>query len=115
MRPASNAVNAGRAIPCFPGARTGAAIRLPEADRVAVLPHGLAGGHLVAGDDLVFASLLLGEEKVTADGKGRPAGADWPAPEFDRREAGPVCLDPHAAGDAVAIGATKAVACSTSA
>ena len=40
-------------------ARTGAAIRLVEPDRVAVFPDRLARGHLVAGDDLVATALLL--------------------------------------------------------
>ncbi len=34
-------------------ARTGVGIRLPEPDRVAMFPHRLAGGRVVAGDDLV--------------------------------------------------------------
>ena len=89
-------------------ARTGAGIRLPEPGRVAVSPHRLAGGHVVAGDDLVVAALLLGVEEVAADREGRPARSDRPAPQLDRRRRGPVGLDPHAANDAVAIGSAKA-------
>ena len=89
-------------------ARTGAAIRLPEPGRVAVSPHRLAGGHLVAGDDLVVAALLLRVEEVAVDREGRPARSDRPAPELDRRRCRPVGLDPHAADDAVAIGSAKA-------
>src|SRR5579864_1311205 len=48
-------------------ARTGAAIRLPEPGRVAVCPQRLAGGQLVAGDDLIGTALLLGVEKAAAD------------------------------------------------
>src|SRR2546422_2170292 len=43
-------------------ARTGTGIRLPEPGRVAVSPHRLAGGHVVAGDDLVVTALFLGVE-----------------------------------------------------
>ena len=89
-------------------ARTGTAIRLPEPGRVAVSPHRLAGGHVVAGDDLVVAALLLGVEEVAADREGRPARSDRPAPQLDRRRRGPVGLDPHAANDAVALGSAKA-------
>ncbi len=66
-------------------ARTGAGIRLPEPGRVAVSPHRLAGGHVVAGDDLVVTALLLGVEEVAADREGRPARSDRPAPQLDRR------------------------------
>ena len=89
-------------------ARTGAAIRLPEPGRVAVSPHRLAGGHVVAGDDLVVTALLLGVEEVAADREGRPARSDRPAPQLDRRRRRPVGLDPHAANDAVALGSAKA-------
>ncbi len=89
-------------------ARTGAAIRLPEPGRVAVFPHRLAGGQLVAGDDLVVTALLLGVEEVAADRERRPARSDRPAPQLDRRRLRPVGLDPHAANDAVAIGSAKA-------
>src|SRR5436309_1624429 len=41
-------------------ARTGAGIGLPEPGRVAVHPHRLAGGRVVAGDNLVVTALLLG-------------------------------------------------------
>ena len=51
-------------------ARTGTAIRLPEPDRVAMPPHRLARGHLVAGDDLVVTALLLRVEKIAADREG---------------------------------------------
>src|SRR5271157_3190344 len=61
-------------------ARTGAAIRLPESGHVAVCPHRLAGGRVVAGDDLVVTALLLGVEEVAADREGRPARSDRPAP-----------------------------------
>ena len=63
-------------------ARTGAAIRLPEPGRVAVSPHRLAGGHVVAGDDLVVTALLLGVEEVAVDREGRPARSDRPAPQL---------------------------------
>ena len=66
-------------------ARTGTAIRLPEPGRVAVCPHRLAGGHVVAGDDLVVTALLLGVEEVAVDREGRPARSDRPAPQLDRR------------------------------
>ncbi len=89
-------------------ARTGAGIRLPEPGRVAVSPHRLAGGQVVAGDDLVVAALLLGVEKIAADREGRPARSDRPAPQLDRRRRGPVGLDPHAANDAVALRSAKA-------
>src|SRR5215207_8707701 len=39
-------------------ARTGAAIRLEEPGRVAMLPDRRAGGQAVAGDELVVAALL---------------------------------------------------------
>src|SRR2546425_38385 len=51
-------------------ARTGAAVRLPEPDCVAVSPYWLTGGHLVTGDDLVLTALLLSVEEVAADGEG---------------------------------------------
>ena len=51
-------------------ARTGAAIRLLEADRVAVSPHRLAGGHPVTGDDLVVAALLLRVEEIAVHREG---------------------------------------------
>ena len=89
-------------------ARTGAAIRFPEPDRVAMSPHRLAGGHPVAGDDLVVAALLLGVEQVAAHRERRPAWSDRPAPHLDRRRLRPVGLDPHAANDAVAVGSAKA-------
>ena len=41
-----------------------------DAGRVAVCPHRLAGGQLVAGDDLIGTALLLGVEKVAADREG---------------------------------------------
>ena len=89
-------------------ARTGAGVRLPEPRRVAVSPHRLAGGHVVAGDDLVFAALLLRVEEVAVDRERRPARSDRPAPQLDRRRLRPVGLDPHAANDAVAIRSAKA-------
>src|SRR5882672_5554581 len=52
-------------------ARTGTTIRLPESRRVAVSPHGLAGSHVVTGDDLFVTALLLSVEEVTADREGR--------------------------------------------
>src|ERR1700682_1249127 len=63
-------------------ARTGAAIRLPEPGRVAVPPHRLTAGHVVAGDDLVVTALLLRVEEVAEDREGRPARADRPAPQL---------------------------------
>ena len=51
-------------------ARTGAAIRLLEPDRIAVSPHRLARRHLVAGDDLVVTALLLRVEQIAADREG---------------------------------------------
>src|SRR3989442_4291035 len=89
-------------------ARTGTGIRLPEPGRVAVSPHRLAGGQVVAGDDLVVTALLLRVEEVAADREGRPAWSDRSAPQLDRRRPGPVGLDPHAANDAVPIGSAKA-------
>ena len=50
-------------------ARTGAAVRFVEADRIAVPPHGLAAGHPVAGDDLVVTALLLRVEEIAAHRK----------------------------------------------
>ena len=88
-------------------ARTGAAIRLPEAHRVAVLPHRLAGAHLVGRDHFLFTALFLRVEDVAVDGEGGPARSDRPAPQLDRRRLGPVGLDPHAANDGVAIGSAK--------
>ena len=89
-------------------ARTGAAVRLPEPGRVAVSPHRLAGGHVVAGDDLVVTALLLGVERSP-----RTAKDDQPGPIGRRHsstggDCGPVGLDPHAANDAVALGSAKA-------
>ena len=89
-------------------ARTGAAIRLPEADRVAMPPHRLAGRDLVAGDDLVVSALFLRVEEIAVDGERRPARPDRPAPHLDRRRCRPVGVDPHAANDAVALGSAKA-------
>ncbi len=43
------------------------ALGLPEPDRVAMLPHRLARGHPVAGDDLIVTALLLCVEKVAAN------------------------------------------------
>src|SRR5258708_14772702 len=72
-------------------------------------PHRLAGAHLVAGAALVMTRLLLGVEEVAGDREGRPARSDRPAPQLDRRRAGPVGRDPRAAAsDAVAAGAAKA-------
>src|SRR5262249_25125309 len=89
-------------------ARTGAGVRLPEPGGVAVLPHRLAGGRLVARHHLVLAALLLGEEAVAVDREGRPARPDRPAPRLDRRGRGPVGLDPDTGDDAVAMGAAEA-------
>ena len=94
-------------------ARTGAAIRLPEPGRVAVPPHRLAGGQVVAGDDLVVTALLLRVEEVAADREGRPARSDRPAPQLDRRRLRPIGLDPHAANDAVASPRTDTPASNT--
>ncbi len=69
---------------------------------VAVQPHRLAGGQVVAGDDLVLAALLLGVDEVAADRERRPARPDRPAPQLDRRRGRPVGRDPHAAHGAVA-------------
>src|SRR5262249_4589933 len=80
---------------------------LPEPGRVPVSPHRLAGGQVVAGDDLVLAALLLGVEEVAADREGRPAWSDGAAPQRDRRRLRPVGLDPHAANDAVADGSAE--------
>ena len=71
-------------------------------------PHRLARAHLVTGDDLVVATLLLGVEEIAAHREGRPARSDRPAPDLDRRRLRPVGLDPHAANDAVAPGPAKA-------
>ena len=90
------------------GARAGAAVRLPEPDRVAVPPDRLAGVEPVAGDHLVLAALLLRVDELALDREGRPAGADRAAPQLDRRRCRPVGLDPHAADDAVAIGSAEA-------
>lgn len=86
----------------------GAAVRLPEPGRVAVSPHRLAGGRVVAGDDLVLTALLLRVEAVAANREGRPARPDGAAPQLDRRRRRPVGGDPHAADDAVAPGPSKA-------
>ena len=50
-------------------AGTGAAIRLPEAHRVTVLPHRLAGAQPVARHQLVFAALLLRVDQIAGDGE----------------------------------------------
>ena len=81
--------------------RTGAAIRLKESGRVAACPHRLAGGQVVAGDDLVVTALLLRVDEVAADREGRPARSDRPTPQLDGRRCRPVGVDPHAANDAV--------------
>ena len=51
-------------------ARTGAAVRFIEADRVAVSPHRLAGAHSVTGDDLVVTTLLLRVEEIAVHREG---------------------------------------------
>src|SRR5262249_532534 len=89
-------------------ARTSTAVRLPEADAIAVSPHRLAGGHLIRSDDLVFTSLLLRIDDVAPNREGRPARPDWPAPQLDRRRLGPVGLDPYVVNDGVAIWSAKA-------
>src|SRR5215471_18287452 len=61
-------------------ARTGAAIRLEEPCRVTVCPYRLAICRSVAGDDFVATALLLGVQEIAADGEGRPAWTDLPAP-----------------------------------
>src|SRR5947209_2009379 len=81
---------------------TGTAIRLPQPGGIAVSPHRLARGPVVAGHDLIVAALFLGVEEIAADREGRPAWSDRLAPQRDRRRLGPVRLDPHAANDAVA-------------
>ena len=62
-------------------ARTGAAVRFPEARGVTMLPHRRAGADAIRGDDLVLAALLLCVEDVAVDGERRPAGTDRPAPQ----------------------------------
>jgi hypothetical protein len=47
-----------------------AAIRLPESRRIPVCPDWLAGGQLVAGDDLVGTMLLFGVKAIAVDRKG---------------------------------------------
>src|SRR6266498_5244584 len=89
-------------------AGTGTGIRLPESGCVAMSPHRLAGAHLVAGDDLVVTALLLGVEEIVAHREGRPARTDRAAPQLNRRRRRPVCLDLHAADDAVPLGSAKA-------
>ena len=93
------AVGEGRRRP-----RTRAGVGLPEAGGVAVLPHELAGGRVVAGDDLLLAPLLLGVQKVALDGEGRPARSDRPTPHLDRWRLPPVGLEPHPGYDAVSTG-----------
>ena len=90
------------------GARPGAGLGLPEPGRVAVAPHQLSGGGIVAGDDLLVSALLLGVEQTAGDGERRPARPDRPAPQLDRRRGGPVGFDPDAGDDAVAAGTAKA-------
>ncbi len=85
-------------------ARTGARVRLEESGSIAVCPHRLAGGGVVAGDHLVVTALLLGVEEVATDREGRPARSDRPAPQLDRRRCRPVGLDPHSGDGSVAAG-----------
>src|SRR5205823_2283327 len=61
-------------------ARTGARIRLPKPGRITVSPHRLAGGQVVAPDNLVASALLLGVDEIAADRERRPPRADWPSP-----------------------------------
>ena len=72
-----------------------------------MFPHRLAGGRLVASNDLVLTALLLGVEEIAADREGRPAWSDRPTPQLDRRRGGPVGLDMRAGDDSVAIGSAK--------
>ena len=84
-------------------ARAGAGVRLPEARGVAMTPDRLAGAHVVAGDDLVVAELLLRVEAVAVDRERRPARADRAAPELDRRRLRPVGFDLRSVNDTVAV------------
>src|SRR5262249_59365868 len=61
--------------------RPRAAVRFPEARRVAMPPDRSARALSIAGDDLVAAALLLRVDEIAVDGERRPAGPDGPAPE----------------------------------
>ena len=88
--------------------RAGASVRLVEARRVLVHPHGLTGADPVGADDLVLPSLLLRVEDVAGDGERRPAGADRPTPERDRRRGAPIGSDPYSGDDAIAVRTAEA-------
>ena len=64
-------------------ARTGAAVRFPEARGVAVLPHRRASADAVRGHDFFFAALLLcrrhRREPRTTTSQDRSAGATTPS------------------------------------
>ena len=50
-------------------ARTGSAFGFPEADRIAVLPHRLAGAQPVAGHHFIVAALLLRVHEIAPNGE----------------------------------------------
>src|SRR4029434_6346815 len=89
-------------------ARSGAANRLVEANRVAVFPHWLSGADVITRYDFIFSALLLRVEARPADRKRRPAWADRPTPQFDWRRCRPVSFNLHTANGTVALWPTKA-------
>ena len=64
-------------------ARARSGVRFPESDRIAVYPNRFARGQCVAGDDLVFAALLLRVEEFASNSERRQARPDRPSPQLD--------------------------------
>src|SRR5262249_18946156 len=88
-------------------ARAGATVRLIESDGVAVGPYGLAGSRFVAGDEFVFAALLLCVKEAAVNGERRPGRSNGSPPYLSRRRCRPVGLDSDAGDDVVAMRSPK--------
>ena len=87
--------------------RPGTAHRLLEPHTIGVAPHERARRNPVSADGFVAASLLLGVQNVVADRERRPAGANAPAPQLNRRSRRPVGVDLQAADDSSSIGSSE--------
>src|SRR5207247_4037164 len=71
------------------GTRTVAAHRLSESNAIRVRPDEVAGGEVVANNQLVLTALFLGDGVRAGDCEGRPAQADGPPPQLLRRMRAP--------------------------
>jgi len=82
----------------------------PVGTRLAVFAsaNGLAGGELVARDDLILAALFLGKNKIILNCKRRPTRSNRFAPNRYGRFLRPVGVDTHSTNNSISPCSTKA-------